>query len=233
MKCLLLFCWMTGAAVVFGQQFTTFYPDGTVQSVTPLNEAGEFEGLGMEYYPDSKLAAEVPYLAGKVHGKVREYYPDGSLKLEHSFNQGRKEGRMYLYGTNGTIRMLALMEADSVLMSQRFDEQGRLMSEFSGWFEQPVDTSDLVAPAVWLHHGEALLSGKPNLAQVYILGFPSNLISFASPSGAIEKSGREDFPLLLTPNPGETEFLLYLRLRLSSPAQPGILKLLRLPVQDP
>lgn len=214
-----------------GQQFETYYEDGSVQSRTPLNEAGEFEGLGQEFYRDGKVAAEVPYLAGKVNGIVKEYYPEGHLKLQHSFIHGKKHGRMYLFRPDGTLQMTAWMQGDSTVFSQQFNTRGRLVAEKVGYFDEAIDTTGMGKPIVWLAEGSRLKANAPNLAQIFIRGLPTEFIQYTCTNGTIEPSGRADFPLIITPNGDHTSLTLYLGLKLHSRAQPGELKKLVLEVE--
>ncbi|MDP5169836.1 MAG: hypothetical protein NWR72_06300 [Bacteroidia bacterium] len=220
-------------ASLSAQQFETFYDSGELQSRTPINEAGEFDGLGLEYYANGVMAAEVPYVHGKVTGIVKEYYPDGQLKLQHEFANGKKQGKMYLYDADGSLRIFALMQADSVLFSQRYDGRGRLVAEKVGFFPEPIDTTNWEPPIVWLAEGGTLSPDQPNLANIFIPGFPTSFLSYASPSGTIEASHREDFPLLLTPTDGQSIFVLYLRIKLHTRAQASVLKRVELQVVQP
>lgn len=215
---------------VSGQNFETYYESGALQSRTPLNEWGEFEGMGEEYYEDGTLAARVPYFAGKVNGIVEEYYPQGHIKLRHSFMDGRKNGKMFLFRPDGTLSMMAWMEADSVVFSQQYNTRGKLVDERVGYFDQPIDTAEMGKPVMWLAEGTKLKAGESNLAQVFIKGFPSSFIDYACSDCIIESSGRADFPLLITPHqPGQ--LTIYLRLKLHSRAQAGDLKLITFEVE--
>lgn len=230
-RCLILLCLTLAFSQLEGQHFETYYEDGSVQSRTPLNEAGEFEGLGQEFFRDGTVAAEVPYLAGKVNGIVKEYYAEGHVKLQHSFVHGEKNGRMYLFRPDGTLQMTAWMQGDSTVFSQQFNTRGRLVAEKVGYFEEAIDTTGMGKPIVWLAEGTKLKVNAPNLAQIFIQGLPTEFIQYTCTDGTIEESGRADFPLIITPN-GTHDFLtLYLGLRLHSRAQPGELKKLVLEVE--
>lgn len=230
---LILLCLLAVCSHLHSQHFETYYEDGSVQSRTPLNEAGEFEGLGQEYYRDGTVAAEVPYLAGKVHGVVKEYYPEGHVKLQHSFEYGQKNGRMYLFRPDGTLQMTAWMQGDSTVFSQRFNTRGRLVAEKVGFFEEAIDTTGMGNPVVWLADGSRLKANQPNLAQIFIHGLPTEFIQYTCTDGTITDSGRADYPLLITPEGDHGTLTLYLGLKLHSRARAGELKKLVLEVETP
>ncbi len=227
---LLLLCVNFSSSLIHAQAFETFYETGQLQTRTPLSEEGQFDGLSQEFYPDGMLAAEVPYRAGKVHGTVKEYYQHGILKLQHDFEFGQKQGKMYLYDPDGVLRMYAILDADTILLAQRYQGRGRLISEQIGFFAEPIDTTDMAEPVVWLADGTTLRAGKPNLLRIFIPQFPSSFITFASTNGSIRESGRSDFPIEIIPDEGLQIFTLYLRLKTHTRAQPSVLKVLSLPV---
>lgn len=234
MKCFwsLLVCLLCLPALR-AQEFETYYQSGALQSRTPINEQGKFEGLGVEYHPDGSVAAEVPYQAGQVHGDLKEYFPDGQLKLQQTYVRGSKQGKMLLYDADGRLRMYALMAADTVLLAQQFNGRGRLISETVGYFAQPIDTSNLAEPIVWMAEGRNLIAGQPNDLRIFIPRFPTAFIQYASGGGVIEASGRQDYPIRVIPAPDQDTFTLYLRLKTHSRAQPSVLRMLTLPVLQP
>lgn len=228
---LILLCLIVECLGLHGQHFETYYEDGSVQSRTPLNEAGEFEGLGQEFYRDGKVAAEVPYSAGKVNGIVQEFYPEGHVKLQHSFVHGEKNGRMYLFRPDGTLQMTAWMQGDSTVFSQQFNTRGRLVAEKVGYFDEAIDTTGMGKPIVWLAEGTKLKANTPNLAQIFIQGLPTEFIQYTCTDGTVEPSGRADFPLIITPEGEHGSLTLYLGLKLHTRAQAGELKKLVLEVE--
>jgi hypothetical protein len=236
------------------QSVEFYYDDGTKKSMIPLNSKGIYEGIGYEYHPNGVIAAVIPYVDGKIEGIYREYYDDGNLKSECEYIagekdgiysgyyrggqlqisqhwvKGEKEGDMFVFYSNGMLRMYSLLENDSILFAQRFDDQGMLNREKISFIAAPIDTSRLPSPEIFCRYGHNLLKNKPNPVQVFIPQVPSKFISYASPSGKISRSEVNGFPLMLTPDPGVDEFILYLRIKTHSSARPIMMKMVKIPV---
>ena len=239
---------------LFSQSVEEYYENGKLKSKTPLNDKGVFHGIGYKYHPNGEVATEIPYIDGYIDGILREfyndgtlqsqcrytldkknglfsaYYPQGQLKINQTWINGEKSGDMFVFYPNGMLRMYGLLENDSVLFAQRFSDRGMLQGERVSFIPGPIDTSRLPAPEIFCRHGKALKKDHSNPVQVFIPQVPSQFISYASPSGQIGSSGEKEFPLLLTPNPGTREFILYLRIKTHSSARPIMMRTVRIPV---
>lgn len=241
--------------VFLSQIVETYYANGVVQSRIPLNDAGVYEGIGRIYDSYGALIEEIPYLQGVVHGVKKEYYPEGVLKsrcdyvngvkngsfsgfyatgqlqVSQEWRNGKKHGAMVAWYPDGMMRMYGLLENDSILFAQRFDNEGMLAGEKVSFIPAPIDTSQLPAPEIFSESGQALSRNHPSAVQVFIPQVPSEFISFATTDGEITPSGNEKFPLLLTPNSQVDEFVLYLRIKTHSSARPVMIRSVRIPVR--
>ena len=236
------------------QSVEFFYEDGSVQSSLPVNPKGLYHGVAHGYYPNGIIASEIPYVNGQIEGIYREFYDDGSLKSQCEYLQGKKhgtfsgyyskgqlkinqewvegkkEGDMFVFYPNGMLRMYSLLENDSILFAQRFDDRGMLEGEKVSFIPAPIDTSKLPSPEIFCRNGQSLRKDKDNPVQIFIPQVPSQFISYASPSGTIARSEFNEFPLILTPDPGVDEFILYLRIKTHSSARPIMMKMVKIPV---
>jgi hypothetical protein len=176
----------------------TFHENGAVAMETPW-VAGKIEGTEKEYYPDGTLKSVCPYQDGVRHGMYIGYHPDGSVKLRQPWVEGLRQGKTYMYYPDGSLYLLGYMEGDSLMFAQRFDENGRLISERLGQVTTPLDTAELPPPVVRLEKGGTLRAGVPHAAQVFIPGIPTAYISITSPDALVESTGLEQWPVLLVP----------------------------------
>ncbi|GAB4419552.1 MAG: hypothetical protein OHK0039_32130 [Bacteroidia bacterium] len=222
--------------------------------VNPINTQGEIEGLGVRFYPSGALLREAAYKDGLLHGEVKEYYEDGSLRASYTYVEGRREGlyssfypsgrvellqdwlrgrrhgEMYRYFAGGRLAVFAIMDHDSILFAQRFDDAGHLIYEKIGAFRHEIDTVNLAAPDVFFEQSPALRAGRPGRVQVVMPRVPSTFISYAVRGGSYRYLEGQPYPLEITPDPEAAEVVLYLRIKVLPAAQPSILRSVRLPV---
>jgi hypothetical protein len=158
------------------------------------------------------------------------YYPDGTLKIRQDYVRGLKEGHLWAYYPEGELRMYGLLQADSVCFAQHFDPAGRLLSERLGYVAHPLDTTNLPAPQVFgLPWEGRLRPGQTERLQVVLPRIPSDFIHYAATGGQIRRlTGGQ---LEVTPLPGSERVTLYLRIQTHSDAQPGVLRIVELPVE--
>ena len=240
----------------FTQVEEVYYETGQLKSATPINNDGMFEGMAHAYYQNGEVAMETPYERGVRHGLERAFYANGNLKAECEYRNdrlhgnytayfrngeikavqhwkyGKREGDFYAYYPNGDLRMYALLSADSLLFAQHFDEYGMLISERLGYINDPIDTSVIYAPRIYLPEGERFLTNKPNEVHICLPRIPSKFISYASPSGEIRKGRSEPYSLILQPDKQVQEFILYLRIKTHSSAKPSLLRSIRIPIEE-
>ena len=232
-----------------------YYETGQLKSATPINNDGMFDGIAHAYYQNGEVAMETPYVRGVRHGLERAYYANGNLKAECEYQNdllhgtytayfrngevkavqnwefGLRGGDFYAYYPNGDLRMYALMSADSLLFAQHFDEYGMLIAERLYHIVEPIDTSVIYAPRIYLPEGERFLNNQPNEVHICLPRIPSKFISYASPSGVIRRGHSELYSLILQPDKQVEEFILYLRIKTHSSAQPSLLRSIRIPIE--
>lgn len=245
-----------GAQGLSAQVAKTFYENGNLKSTVPLNEEGQFDGTGYTFYQTGEMAMETQYVAGIREGEEKEYYPDGTLlgackywegeregwyqgyyengkpQLKQHWEKGKRQGPMWLYHPNGELRVFAMLEQDSTVFAQHFDEDGRLVNELFKEFHTPIDTALIGVPVVELEREPLVLEqGTVNRTKVYIPGVPTKYLSYFSPHGQILPSDDPQFPLALVPHEKARQFVLYLRIQTHPEARPILLKKVELPVQ--
>lgn len=237
------------------QEVETYHESGAIKSRFPVNEEGRYHGVGYIYDQDGNKLEELPFQNGQVHGVKKEFFSSGHVRstcdyvkgkkhglMINYYNSGhtqttqeyvadRKNGAMFAYYPNGMMRMYGLMEGDSLLFAQRFNQEGMLLGERVGFIQMPIDTSRLPAPEVFFEKGRSLRRNQSNKVQVFIPQVPSNFISFASSDGVIERSDDEKYPLIIRPESDKEEFILYLRIKTHSSARPIMMRIVRIPVR--
>lgn len=110
-------------------RITTYYPNGKVSAVIPLNR-GLYEGRFISYYSSGALLRECIYKYGEYDGYDKNYYPNNKLRevfnyvsdnrngiYEKYFENGKKEtsgnyinddedGQWKIYNTDGSIKTI-------------------------------------------------------------------------------------------------------------------------------
>jgi hypothetical protein len=239
---------------VSAQNAKTYYENGNLKASVPVSEDGFFEGKGYTFYQDGEMAMETNYERGKREGWETEYYPtgevlgecyykddlrqgwytgyhlNGAIKLKQHWADGKKEGPMQVYFENGKLHMFALMQGDSTVFAQRFDEEGELLNEILKPSFAYIDTALMGEPIVRLEQGDKLQKGKLNTAKAFIPGVPTAFISYFSPHGQVLTTEDTAWPLALIPKGNAEHFVLYLRIKTHAEAQPVLLKKIKLGV---
>ncbi|MEM6346905.1 MAG: hypothetical protein AAF927_23655 [Bacteroidota bacterium] len=239
----------------WGQEVKTYYENGNLKSSVPINDDGLFSGEGHTFYQSGEMAMKTHYDKGLRQGTEREYYPDGKIlgectyvndkrqgwylgyyqngkpKFKQAWENDRKSGPMWVYYTSGELRMFAMMQADTMVFAQHFDEEGHLRNEIIKEFGRPIDTTHLGTPVIeFANKNQRLNSDIFNPVRVYIPGLPTSYLSFFSPHGKIVENEDEKFPLAFIPRRGEDQFVLYLRIKTHPDALPIKLQSMRLEV---
>ncbi|MFK7920694.1 MAG: toxin-antitoxin system YwqK family antitoxin [Bacteroidia bacterium] len=228
-----------------GQEIKTYYENGNLKTSVPVNSDGLFSGEGFTFYQSGEMAMKTFYNQGKRQGTEREYYPDGMIlgectyvndkregwytgyyqngrpKFKQAWESDKKSGPMWVYHDSGGLRMFAMMQADTMVFAQHFNEEGSLQNEIVKEFGRPIDTTHLGQPVIeFANESEVLRSDFFNPVRVYIPGLPSPYLSFFSPHGKIIENGDAKYPLAFIPRKGETQFVLYLRIKTHPEALP-------------
>ncbi|MEL7530876.1 MAG: hypothetical protein AAFN10_06195 [Bacteroidota bacterium] len=244
-KYYLLISFLLLLAHTWGQEVKTYYENGNLKSSVPINGDGLFSGEGFTFYQSGEMAMRTHYDDGLRQGTEREYYPDGNVlgectyvndrrqgwyhgffqngkpKFKQAWENDQKSGPMWVYYNTGELRMFAMMQADTMVFAQHFDEQGHLRNEIIKEFGRPIDTTYLGAPVIeFANKSQSLQSAIFNPVRVYIPGLPSSYLSFFSPHGKIIENGDEKFPIAFIPRKGEEQFVLYLRIKTHPDALP-------------
>lgn len=227
------------------QEVKTYYENGNLKSSVPINHDGLFSGEGFTFYQSGEMAMKTIYEEGKRQGPEREYYPDGQIlgeciyvndkrqgwytgyfqdgkpKFKQAWENDQKSGPMWVYYSTGELRMFAMMQADTMVFAQHFDDEGHLQNEIIKEFGRPIDTTHLGRPVIELaNEQQNLHSDIFNPVRVYIPGLPTSYLSFFSPHGKIIENGDDKFPLAFIPRKGEEQFALYLRIKTHPDAMP-------------
>ncbi|MEN8224933.1 MAG: toxin-antitoxin system YwqK family antitoxin [Bacteroidota bacterium] len=62
---------------------------------------GKLDSTVLNFYPNGKVAEEIPYELGRKEGVWKQYFTDGKLKLKATYINDRLEGLMLIYHLNG------------------------------------------------------------------------------------------------------------------------------------
>lgn len=249
----LILCMLMG--LLQAQVEKVYDENGMLRTVNPLNRKGEFEGMGLQFYPDGAKKIETPYRKGQIHGIQKEYYkdgklkstatyekgrqigtykvlfPDGQIKMKQDWEDGRRTGNMEVFYPDGQLRIFALLKNDSILFAQNFEENGKMSSEKLGYISQKLKAAHIMEPLIFLENGQSLRSGLTSRAQIIIPRVPSSFLRFESEDALIEKSQDDGFPLLITAKGTKDEVDIYVLVKLSSFVEPSVKKKLSLKVK--
>lgn len=207
----------------------SFHLNGGISKETPFVE-GNITGEEKEYYPNGNLRAVCRYRAGLRDGVYTEYFDDGRVKASQEWKMGVKEGELHVYDVYGNLTLYGILEQDSVIFAQRFDDEGKLIAEKLGYLSEAIDTSESMMPEVFVKHGRILERGQENPVAICIPKVPTAFIRYSSPSGTI-KRGDSPYFLLLNPNSDAETFTLYLRIQLRPDSQPSLLRTVEIPIE--
>ena len=83
---------------------TKRHDDGTLSSVSPVDEEGYVHGVKTNYYEDGKTVhSKITYDHGRKHGPALWYYKNGQVHEHTSFYFGRKQGLTKKYYDKGEL----------------------------------------------------------------------------------------------------------------------------------
>lgn len=255
-KFYLLIFLLSSFVLLEAQTAKTYYENGNLKTSVPIDKAGRFDGEGYTFYQSGEMAMKTLYEEGKRQGTETEFYPNGNVlgecayiddmrqgwywgyyengkpRFKQSWENDHKSGPMWVYYQSGGLRMFAMMQADTMVFAQHFDESGRLQNEIVKEFGRPIDTTHLGQPVIELaDQREELRADFFNPVRVYIPGLPTSYLSFFSPHGKIIENEDQQYPLAFIPRKGEEQFVLYLRIRTHPEALPIKLQSIKLAVE--
>lgn len=230
--------------------------DERLQTINPLNESGVWEGTGYSFHPNGGVAKETPFVEGRIIGEEKEFYEngnlrslgrytdgvrngiyseyfnDGTLKLSQEWEMGVKQGELNVFDEDGNLSMYAILDHDSVVFAQRFDEAGNLISERLRVLSHEIDTTGLGEPYLFFPDEKVLQRDTANQLSIFFPKVPSDFIQYSSPDGTISsEGGSAKYPLVLTPYTSGDVFRLYLRLKVRSEAQATFMRTISIPVE--
>jgi len=78
--------------------------DGTLSSVSQVDEDGYLHGVKVNYYEDGKtIHSKVSYKHGRKEGPAIWYYKSGQIYEQTNFHYGRRQGVTKRYYENGVL----------------------------------------------------------------------------------------------------------------------------------
>ncbi|MEO0470489.1 MAG: hypothetical protein AAF206_12765 [Bacteroidota bacterium] len=231
-RLLVSFSFLISFLTLQAQTSTTYFSDGSLRAVYPINQQGMYDGTAVTYFSDGAVESETPYRSGMRDGTEKSYYENGILRMLREWKQDRKDGRLLLFHKNGRMTLYARMVEDSLQFAQRFDEEGRLVNERILAEQIAIDRHNLADIVVMLPGGQQnLLVGRPNAAQIFLPRVPSAYLRLTSPNGSIRRQEHPLYPYLLTPHSSKEAFILYPTLYLPGETEPIRLKEWRIQVK--
>ena len=100
--------------------------DGTLSSVTQVDEKGYAHGIKVNYYEDGKTVhSKVSYQHGRKHGPAIWYYRDGQVYEHAGYHYGRRQGLTKRYYEDGTLMEEVTYEQGEELPGKKqYDRDG-------------------------------------------------------------------------------------------------------------
>ena len=210
----------------------TFHTNGGVAKETPY-VSGKIVGVEKEYYENGNLRSVCQYQEGVREGLYQQYYDDGNVKMSQEWKRGVKQGKLHVYDPVGNLSMYAIMEMDTVVFVQRFDEKGQLVAEKLGKLAEAIDSTEIGEVFCFVEDGEELLAGSENAVSVVVAKLPSSYMKFSSPDGSINRGEETDaFPLILIPETERDFFRLYVQIQLHAYSQSTLVRTIEIPVRS-
>ncbi len=104
--------------------------DGTISSVSSVDENGYVHGVRVNYYEDGKTVhSRITYEHGRKHGPAIWYYKNGQIYEHTSYYQNRKHGVTKRYYKTGELMEEVTYEAGEELPGKkRYNSSGKLIS---------------------------------------------------------------------------------------------------------
>ncbi|HER07956.1 MAG TPA: hypothetical protein ENO20_03505 [Bacteroides sp.] len=105
--------------------------DGTLSSVTQVDEKGYAHGIKVNYYEDGKTVhSKVSYQHGRKHGPAIWYFRSGQIYEQTSFHFGRRDGVTKRYYEDGTLMEEITFEQGEEQPGKKvYDRDGTLITE--------------------------------------------------------------------------------------------------------
>jgi len=105
--------------------------DGTLSSVSQVDEKGYAHGIKVNYYEDGKTVhSKVSYQHGRKHGPAIWYFRSGQIYEQTSFHFGRRDGITKRYYEDGTLMEEITYEQGEELPGKKvYDRDGTLITE--------------------------------------------------------------------------------------------------------
>lgn len=105
--------------------------DGTLSSVSPVDDNGYVHGVRVNYYEDGRtLHSKVTYEHGRKHGPAQWYYKSGHLYEHTEFFYGRRHGITRRYYESGELMEEVTYEkGEEQPGKKRFDRSGQLITD--------------------------------------------------------------------------------------------------------
>lgn len=92
---------------------------------------GKPDGEWVNWYPNGKKSAVMPYKNGLSEGTGYRYYRNGGKESEIQFKQNKANGVWKQWYADGSIKTEMVMVNDEPAKILTWDESGRLLSELS------------------------------------------------------------------------------------------------------
>ncbi|MBN2697551.1 MAG: hypothetical protein JXR52_01890 [Bacteroidales bacterium] len=106
--------------------------DGTLLSITSVNQDSYAHGLKVNYYEDGKnVHSKVTYNNGRKEGPAIWYYKNGQVFEHTGFKENMREGLTRKYYKSGVLMAEYTYEADQIMPGlKEYTEQGELITDY-------------------------------------------------------------------------------------------------------
>ena len=115
--------------------------DGTLRSVTTVNEENYAHGLKVNYYDDGKTVhSKITFDNGRKHGPAIWYYKNGQVFEHTGFQNNLREGLTKKYYKSGKLMAEYSYEKDLVMPGlKEYTEDGTLITDYPGINIRQID----------------------------------------------------------------------------------------------
>jgi antitoxin component YwqK of YwqJK toxin-antitoxin module len=97
-----------------------------------------FTGIARQYRRDGTLLSEIAYVNGLQEGLARWWYPSGELNGEEYFVRNSRHGPSREWYPDGRLKRDTLYEHAIVVREQKWDENGKLVRDFTLTEDNPL-----------------------------------------------------------------------------------------------
>lgn len=109
--------------------FKTYFENGILKD-EGYYKKGLGNGLMKEYYESGEIKNEAEMIDGKQVGVLKTYFKNGKLEKKSEYSDGKVNGLFVEYFPSGRLKFNSILENDTVLFYEEYDENSKLIDEY-------------------------------------------------------------------------------------------------------